>query len=92
MSDKDIEVQKYGELVIVRPSGTTDDIIKTLSHVKSHGNLNEYDERLDLISDKEKKVMREISDLFKRIVLFEAATYIAGTYSEELLDNVSTKG
>ena len=91
MSDKDIELQKYEGLVIIRPPGTTDDIIETLSHVKSHGNLNDYVERLELISDKEKKVMREISDLFKRIVLFEAAAYISGTYSTELPDNVRTE-
>jgi len=91
MSEKDIELQKYEGLVIVRPPGTTDDIIETLSHVKSHRNLNDYGERLELISDKEKKVMREISDLFKRIVLFEAAAYISGTYSNELPDDVQTK-
>lgn len=90
MSDTDIELQKYGELVIIRPPGTTEDIIETLSHVKSHGDLKAF-EKLESIIDKEKTARQDLSDIFKKIVLFEAATYIAGIYSTELPDTDQAK-
>ncbi len=77
--------QKLERVIVIRPAGTTEDIIETVSYVARHGDLQGYDlDKLNIIMDKKKEADRALSNAFKRVTLFEAAAYIGETFASEL--------
>jgi hypothetical protein len=79
--------QKLERIIVIRPAGTTEDIIDTLAYISANGEFKpDFFARLNQINEKEKQAARSLSNAFKRICLFEAAAYIAGTYTTELGD------
>ena len=80
--------RKLERVIVLRPAGTTNDIIGIVSYAKQHGDLKGYDvNRIEQVMEKERKANRVLSDAFKRITLFEAASYIEGTFASELGDD-----
>ena len=69
---------EFEKVIVIKPSGTTGDMIELISHAKQYGNLHDRVESVKETLRKEREINKKLSDAFKRIVLFEAASYIGG--------------
>lgn len=78
--------KNYSELeriIIIRPEGTSHDIIEIAAYAAQHGDLKNF-QRFKEILEKQKKANMLLSDAFKRIILFETAMYVGGAYAIDL--------
>src|SRR3989344_847292 len=71
-------LNEFEKAIVIRPTGTTEDIIELITHARQHGSLHDQVERVKETLRKERGANKKLSDAFKRIVLFEAASYIDG--------------
>ncbi len=79
------------ERVIVFQPSQASDIIPVVSHWKQFGTLKVYDgKEITEILNKQKQAIYDLSNAFKRIVLFELAGYIGAAYVKDLPDEPST--
>lgn len=86
------DAQKLERVIVIQPPETIINAVSMISYWKKHGTLEGYDiKKIEGIVQRERQIVSDFSNVFKRIVLFELAAYIGGTYATDFPDESSTK-